>query len=396
MSNNPGVVQQPLPPGAGQSLEASLRSLVDGSQAPAGRADHEISAGPHADAIHTTGHHQSRSWISRLWPSEEIVDKLFAYEHMGNYVLDRSTGKQVFESMPLYVRVGMHLLFCSGKELISYNRVEDLLKEQSIKQGHLYDKEGPEVLPHIKSFIATYNLPLADLLIEDLSQYPTFNSFFARRLKASARPIDSPQDPTVIVSPADCRMTVFENVEQAKKFWIKGRQFSIPELLGHDERFAALQSDGGCMLAIARLAPQDYHRFHSPVEGVVQCIKDIDGELYTVNPQAVNEDLNVFTRNKRSCLLLHANLGPGREQVPVALVAIGAMLVGSIGWSKKPGDTVTKGAEAGWFAYGGSTMIVVLPSRAVSGVKFDDDLIQTSEKGMETIVRVGNRIAVVE
>jgi phosphatidylserine decarboxylase len=73
-----------------------------------------------------------------------------------------------------------------------------------------------------------------------------------------------------------------------------------------------------------------------------------------------------------------------------------AMLVGSIGWSKKPGDTVTKGAEAGWFAYGGSTMIVVLPSRAVSGVKFDDDLIQTSEKGMETIVRVGNRIAVVE
>jgi phosphatidylserine decarboxylase len=105
------------------------------------------------------------------------------------------------------------------------------------------------VLPHIKSFVATYNLPLADLLIEDLSQYPvsrvipsgalvhspglslichcltptlpkTFNSFFARRLKASARPIDSPQDPTVIVSPADCRMTVFENVEQAKKFWL--------------------------------------------------------------------------------------------------------------------------------------------------------------------------------
>jgi hypothetical protein len=32
------------------------------------------------------------------------------------------------------VRVGMHLLFCSGKELISYNRVEDLLKEQSIKR----------------------------------------------------------------------------------------------------------------------------------------------------------------------------------------------------------------------------------------------------------------------
>ncbi|KAJ9118162.1 hypothetical protein QFC22_004066 [Naganishia vaughanmartiniae] len=319
MSNNPGVVQ-PLPEGAGKALEASLRSLVDGSQGIGGRADHQA-----------------------------------------------------------HVRVGMHLLFCDSKELISYDRVEDLLTKQSIRQGQLYDKEGPEVLPHIKSFIATYNLPLDDLLIEDLTQYPTFNSFFARRLKASARPIDSPQDPTVIVSPADSRMTVFENVEQAEKFWIKGREFSIPELLGHDERFAALQDDGGCMLAISRLAPQDYHRFHSPVEGVVQCIKDI-------------EDLNVFTKNKRSVMLLHANLGPGREQVPIALVAIG----GNIGWSKKPGDTVAKGAEAGWFAYGGSTLIVVLPSRAVCGVRFDDDLIQTSEKGMETIVRVGDRVATVQ
>lgn len=30
----------------------------------------------------------------------------------------------------------------------------------------------------------------------------------------------------------------------------------MPELLGHDERFDALQKDSGCMLSIARLAPQ--------------------------------------------------------------------------------------------------------------------------------------------
>lgn len=61
-----------------------------------------------------------------------------------------------------------------------------------------------------------------------------------------------------------------------------------------------------------------------------------------MNPQAVNEgkprryadtplyadvrlfiDLNVFTKNKRSVMLLNANLGPGRERTPVALVAIG-------------------------------------------------------------------------
>lgn len=34
-------------------------------------------------------------------------------------------------------------------------------------------------------------------------------------------------------------------------------------------------------------------------------------------------DLNVFTLNKRSIMLIHANLGSGRESVPIAFVAIG-------------------------------------------------------------------------
>ena len=34
-------------------------------------------------------------------------------------------------------------------------------------------------------------------------------------------------------------------------------------------------------------------------------------------------DLNVFTQNKRAVMLMHANLGPGKEQVPVVMVAIG-------------------------------------------------------------------------
>jgi phosphatidylserine decarboxylase len=53
--------------------------------------------------------------------------------------------------------------------------------------------------------------------------------------------------------------------------------------LTNDEKtntdFSAFTSDTGCALAIARLAPQDYHRFHSPVEGTVLSIKDIQGEF---------------------------------------------------------------------------------------------------------------------
>lgn len=117
---------------------------------------------------------------------------------------------------------------------------------------------------------------------------------------------------------------------------------------------------------------------------------DIHGELYTVNPQAINEDLNVFTLNKRSVMRITADFGNGKKG-DVVFVAVGAMLVGSIGWSKKTGDTVQKGEELGWFQYGGSTTICVFPES--SGIKFDEDIAANSQKSMETLVRVGMEIA---
>lgn len=70
------------------------------------------------------------------------------------------------------------------------------------------------------------------------------------------------------------------------------------------------------------------------------------------------------------------------------------MLVGSIGWSKKPGDKVLKGEELGWFQYGGSTVITVFPSAA--GIQIDGDIKANSEKKTETLVKVGMEIASVQ
>ena len=64
-----------------------------------------------------------------------------------------------------------------------------------------------------------------------------------------------------------------------------------------------------------------------------------------MNPQAVNEvDFDVFTANKRSVMYLKLE---GSGQL-VAFVAIGALLVGSIEWTKRAGDTVRKGEELGF------------------------------------------------
>lgn len=75
-------------------------------------------------------------------------------------------------------------------------------------------------------------------------------------------------------------------MDQATKFWIKGSGFTLEKLL---QSAPLAQTFDGGSIAIARLAPQDYHRWHCPVDGVVESITEIPGTYYTVNPQAINE-----------------------------------------------------------------------------------------------------------
>lgn len=78
---------------------------------------------------------------------------------------------------------------------------------------------------------------------------------------------------------------VFATVHDATKIWIKGRDFSVARLLGDAYKQDVDRYIGGA-LAIFRLAPQDYHRFHSPVDGKIGKMTCIPGEYYTVNVSA--------------------------------------------------------------------------------------------------------------
>lgn len=87
-------------------------------------------------------------------------------------------------------------------------------------EGKIYNSTDPAiVVPHIASFIKTYSVNLDELAITDLSEYKTINEFFARKLKPGARVIESPEDPAIITSGADCRLTVWPTVDLAKQFW---------------------------------------------------------------------------------------------------------------------------------------------------------------------------------
>lgn len=172
------------------------------------------------------------------------------YEEFGNFVIsNRKTGEKQWESVPIYVRAGMSLLYTgAGDQVLGYKYIQNQLYKQSVKQGKLFDQEEG-AYEHIESFVRTYKLEdtLDQLLEPDLTKYKTFNSFFSRSLKPGARPADP--DPQSIVSVADCRLTVWEDVDSAKQFWIKGKQFTIPRLLDDDNMASNPLYKDGCSRA---------------------------------------------------------------------------------------------------------------------------------------------------
>lgn len=96
----------------------------------------------------------------------------------------------------------------------------------------------------------------------------------------------------------------FESVNEATRVWIKGREFSVARLLGQAYAEQVDKYNGGA-LCIFRLAPQDYHRFHSPVDGKIGKMTYISGEYYTVNVSAT-QLVTHYTLNRtkgltRSC-----------------------------------------------------------------------------------------------
>lgn len=114
-----------------------------------------------------------------------------------------------------------------------------------------------------------------------------FNEFFYRELKPGMRPVSHPENPKIIVSPSDCRTVVFDTIDDATTIWVKGRGFTIEKLLGEGGYGEEAKRFKGGSLGIFRLAPQDYHRFHIPVDGIMCEPRLIKGEYYTVNPMAI-------------------------------------------------------------------------------------------------------------
>lgn len=64
-------------------------------------------------------------------------------------------------------------------------------------------------------------------------------------------------------------------------------------------------------------------------------------------------------------------------------------MVGSIGHSVQEGELVRRGDELGYFAFGGSTCILLMEN---GKVEWDEDLRLNCQASLETLVRYGTKI----
>ncbi|MDL5026164.1 archaetidylserine decarboxylase [Vibrio gigantis] len=250
-------------------------------------------------------------------------------------------------------------------------------------------KAGGLTTAIINWFIKQYKVNMDEALHSDPKHFKTFNEFFVRELKDGMRPIAEGE--SVIVHPADARVSQFGPITDGQLIQAKGHDYSARELLGGDAALADEFKDGE--FATLYLSPSDYHRVHMPCDGTLRQMIYVPGDLFSVNPLTAENVPNLFARNERVVCIFDTEFGP------MAQVLVGATIVGSIeqvwaGTITPPrGNSVykwdypaqgnnaiilKKGEEMGRFKLG-STVINLF---AKGAIKFDD----TMQNGEKTVL----------
>lgn len=239
---------------------------------------------------------------------------------------------------------------------------------------------SPRSAGRIAPFIEQYGVDPGEFLVP-ADSFRSFNEFFIRRLRPTARPICADED--AVVFPADARHLGFADVGATGSFYAKGQWLDLPGLLRDKDLARRFER---AAIVISRLCPLDYHRFHFPCAGRAGEARLINGPLFSVNPIALRRSLEALSENKRVITLLES---PQVGQV--AFIEIGATCVGSIVHTSFPGP-VRRGDEKGYFQFGGSCVITLFePQR----VQLAADLLEHSAAGRELYARMGDRMGTV-
>lgn len=209
---------------------------------------------------------------------------------------------------------------------------------------------------------------------EDPSNWNTFNRFFSRYLSSpDVRPVASPLDASVVVSPADCVPQGVWGIDSESEIEVEGgltvkmlTYYSIHDLLGSDSEYRDAFANG--TLTHAFLNVSDYHRYHFAVGGEIlekaNLTRNVALEVSWDEEQGKYIPLD-STGWQFSQTLGYVIVDTG-EYGLVALIPMGMAMVSSVNFEDyvAEGYSSSKGEKLGYFLFGGSDFIILFQEEA--------------------------------
>jgi phosphatidylserine decarboxylase len=248
------------------------------------------------------------------------------------------------------------------------------LRDFAVAQGQYMDTEeswGEDIYQEI---LADADYGLREDWYEDPSNWHTFNQFFSRYLSSpDVRPIASPDDAAIVVSPADCVPQGVWHISSESEIEVEGGLevklqtfYSIHDLLESDSQYR--DAFAGGVLTHAFLNVNDYHRYHFAVGGEVVekaiLTRDVALEVSWDEDQGKYIPLD-STGWQFSQTLGYVIMDTGETGL-VALIPMGMAMVSSVNFEDDVavGNSLHKGDMLGTFLFGGSDFIMLFQEDA--------------------------------
>lgn len=253
-----------------------------------------------------------------------------------------------------------YVLGCAlNNQLFAHPRFAAWLHDYTGSLGQWMDTE--ESLNNIDDFINDPLYAVGDAIRPE-NGWSSYNDFFARRLKPGLRPISAASDDAVIVSAADSSFCGHHQIRSDSTVVAKGLTWSVIELLDGSSYAEAFK---GGFYGHSFLAPHNYHRFHAPVAGRLLELRTVmarvamdvheqpDGKL-SVSRSAIGYQFH----QQRGIAILDTAIGL------VGVIPIGMGIVSSVTFTAKQNSSLKKGEELGYFAFGGSDVVLLFQKEA--------------------------------
>ena len=317
-----------------------------------------------------SGNPQVKSYLQMLQLLNAIMTRAPKYARNGlvgfpiNAILDWSMGTPSGYAAFLNDKVNFHLKAVLN-EWARYLGSKDstFVLNKDPKTGW-FGADAMEDMPDfVDDFICNPELPHYG--------FTSWDDFFTRQFRDGRRPVAYPDDPAVIVNACESApYKIARKIEKSDTFWIKSQPYSLQHMLANDS-FVDTFVDGTIYQAF--LSALSYHRWHSPVSGIVESAYVIDGTYYSesweerFDPAGPNDSQGYITELATRALIFIKADNP--DIGLMCFMAVGMAEVSTCEITVYEGQHIKKGDELGMFHFGGSTHCLIF--RPEVNLEFD-------------------------